>query len=202
MKILEKILALGIAIALIMKFSLIPGGDTFILWTMLTLACLYYPLGFLFLNQVRLRHIFKKDAYRNVTTARIILAVVTGIGLSSIVVGSLFKLLTLPGADNMLFMGLIMTGIALMVSVALSMTRKDAKNKFIFWRVGIIGVVGISLFLTSELSIVKFQYRNHPEYIEAYRNYLDDPGNEELYKKVELERSKIRLTEEEIKGRD
>ena len=199
MKMLEKLLALAIVIALIMKFSLIPGSDIIALWAMLTLACLYYPLGFLFLNQIRLRHIFKRDSYQNLTAVQIILAVVTGMGLSTIVIGSLFKLLTFSGADNMLFVGLIMTGVASIVSVVLSMARKDANRKFTFWRVGIIGVAGLLLIFTSDLAIVKVQYRNHPEYIVAYRNYLVDPGNEELYKKVELGRNRIQLTEEESK---
>ena len=60
-------------------------------------------------------------------------------------------------------------------------------------------MTGIFLIFTSELSIVKFQYRNHPDYIEAYTNYVADPRNEELYRKVELERNRIRLTDEEFK---
>jgi hypothetical protein len=196
MKILEKSLAVAIAIALLMKFSLISGGEILTLWAMLTLSCLYYPLGFLFFNQIRLRHIFKKDAYQNVTAARIILAVVTGIGLSTMIVGSLFKLLTFPGADNMLLMGLVVTGAVSTLSIILSTIRKHAISKFTLWRVGVIGVVGIFLLSTSELSIIKLQYRNHPGYIEAYKNYLADPRNEELFNKVELERSRIRLTED------
>jgi hypothetical protein len=199
MKILERILAIGIVLALIMKFSLTPGGDIIAFWTMLVLACLYYPLGFLFLNQIRLRHIFKKVAYKNVTALRIILAIVTGIGLSTIVVGSLFKLLNYVGADAMLLSGLIVTAVVLVISFKLFLKNNDTNSKFILWRVGIIGVIGIFLILTSELSIVKFQYRNYPDYIEAYTNYLADPRSEELYKKVELERNRIRLSDEEFK---
>jgi hypothetical protein len=199
MKILERIVATVIVMALIMRFSLISGGDILALFSMLILAALYYPLGFLFFNQIRLRHIFKKAAYKNVTALRIILAIVTGLGLSTIVMGSLFKLLNYTGADAMLFSGLIVTAVVLVISLILLLKNNDTTSKFILWRVGIIGVVGIFLILTSELSIVKFEYRNYPNYIEAYKNHMADPGNQELYQKVELERNRIRLTDEEFK---
>ena len=101
MRILEKGLVFGILIALILKFSLVPGGDTLTLWTILILACIYHPLGFLFFNQIRLRHILKKTAYASVTATDIILAVVTGLGLSIVCVGLLFKLLDLTGGNQM-----------------------------------------------------------------------------------------------------
>jgi len=199
MRILEKILAIAALIALILKFSLVSGGDFIALWTMLILACLYYPLGFLFFNQIRLRDIFKKTSYKNVTAPRIIFAISTGIGLSAIVVGSLFKLLNFSGADEMLLSGLIVTTVVFVIALTLLLKNNDTNSKFILWRVGLIGGIGIFLLLTSELSIVKFQYRNHPNYVEAYTNYLADPRNEELYKKMELERNRIRLTGEEFK---
>jgi len=199
MKILERILAIGIVVALVLKFSLIPGGDIIAFSMMLVLACLYYPLGFLFFNQIRLRDIFRKVAYQDVTALRIILAIVTGLGLSTIVVGSLYKLLNYAGADAMLLIGLIVTVVVLVISLTFFLKNKDTNSKFILWRVSVIGVIGIVLLLTSELSIVKFQYRNHPDYITAYTNYLANPGNEELYKKVEFERNRIMLTDEEFK---
>ena len=199
MKILEKILAFGILISLILKFSLISGGDVLTLWTTLILACIYYTFGFLFFNQIRLRHIFKKASYKDVSALKIIFAIVTGLGLSIISLGSLFKLLNLSGADEMLMIGLIVTSIVLIISLTLFLKNNDTNSKFTLWRVSIIGGIGVILMLTSELSIVKFQYRNHPDYIDAYAKYLSDPRNEELQKKKEMEYYRIILTEEEFR---
>lgn len=199
MKVLEKILAIGIVVGLIMKFTLTSGGDVIVLFTTLTLASLYYAFGFLFFNQIRLRNIFKKDVYKNVPTVRIVLAVVTGLGLSTVLIGSLFKILSLTGADQMLLIGLFITAAMLITSLTLFIKEKNKNSKFILWRVGVIGFIGFSLIMTPNLSILELQYRNHPNYIEAYRDYLADPQNEELYKKVELERNRIRLTDEEFK---
>jgi len=199
MKLLERILAIGIVLGLIMKFSLIPGGDAIVLSTMLTLSCLYYPLGFLFFNQIKLRHVFNAAAYKNKAALIIIFAVVTGIGLSIIVIGSLFKFLHFTGGDQMLILGLSITVIVLTISATRWIKNRDTNSKFILWRAGIIGIIGTFLFFTPELSLVKFQYRNHPKYIEAYTNYVADPTNEALFRKMELERMKIRLTGEEFK---
>jgi len=199
MKILERILALGIVLGLIMKFSLTPGGDVIVLLTMLTLSCVYYPLGFLFFNQIKLRYVFKAAAYKGVAATSIILAIVTGIGLSIIVIGSLFKFLHFMGGDQMLILGLVITAIVFAMSLTRWIKDKDTKSKFVLWRTGTIGVIGTFLFFTPELSLVKFQYRNHPKYIEAYANYVADPTNEALFRKMELERMKIRLTGEELK---
>jgi hypothetical protein len=199
MKTLERILAIGILIALILKFSLVPGGDTLTLWTMMLLACIYYPLGFLFFNHIKLRSMFKSTSYKNVTISKIVFSVVTGLGLSIIVVGSLFKLLNFPGANTMLLSGLIITAIVSVISITLLIKNNDATSEFVLWRAGIVGGIGVFLILTSGLSIVQFQYRNHPDYIKAYTNYLADPQNRQLFKKMELERYRIKLTDEEFK---
>ena len=199
MRTLEKILALGILTGLILKFSLISGGDILTLWTTLLLACLYYPLGFLFFNQIRLRHVFKKTAYKDLSALKVIFAIVTGIGLSVICVGSLFKLLSLTGADQMLTIGLVITVITLTISISLFLKSKGMTSKFTIWRTSIGGVLGLVLLLTPELSIIKLQYRNHPDYIRAYEKYLTDPKNESLTKEKEREYYRIILTEEEFK---
>lgn len=198
MKIVEKILVLGILTGLITKFSLIPGGDILILWSTLLLGCIYYPLGFLFFNQIRLRHVFKKDAYKDVSAMDVVLAIVTGIGLSVICVGSLFKLLSLTGADQMLIIGLAINVITFAISLFLVLERRRIANKRIVWRTSIAMVIALILLLTPELSIVKLQYRNHPDYISAYEKYLEDPKNEVLIQEKEREYYRIILTEEEF----
>ena len=199
MKTLEKVLAAVILIALVLKFTLTPGGDIMIFWTMSILACIYYPFGFLFFNQIRLRHIFKKVAYKDITTPKIVLGIIAGLGLSIIVIGSLFKLLNLSGANQMLLIGIIVTTIVLLISIVQLVQNSNATSKLILWRAGIIGGLGFFLLLTPALSIVAFQYRDHPDYIEAYSNHMANPQNEELFKKLQLERNKIRFTEEEFK---
>jgi hypothetical protein len=198
MKILEKVLFVIILIGLILKFSLVPGGDQLIFCAVSVLACVYYPFGFLFLNQIRLRDVFKKAAYKNVTAGKIILSIIAGMGVSTICIGSLFKLFNYDGADQMLLIASVTSFFALIPLIIL-LLKNDESVKFILRRVVVLGVIGVVLLFTPHLSIARFQYRNHPAYIKAYEYYLNNPKNETVVKKFELERNRIRMTEKEFK---
>jgi hypothetical protein len=200
MKILERILAVAIVVGLVLKFSLIAGGDFILLLAMMTLASIYFPIGFLFFNQIRLRDIFKNSsALKDMTAFKACFAIGTGVGLSTIIIGALFKLLNFTGANAMLVAGLSVTTIIVVVAIILSVKNNHANSKFILWRASVVGAVGVVLLFTSGLAIVKLQYRDHPAYIDAYTNYSNDPQNEELGKKVDLEHNRIKLTAEEFK---
>jgi hypothetical protein len=196
MKALEKIIAFVILIALTLKFTLIPGGDVLAVWATLILTAIYYPFGFLFFNNIKLRHVFKKASYRDLPAIKIIFAAVAGIGLSIICIGALFKIIHLQGGNQMLVIGLIITGIVLVIAL---IKRTDTGALFILWRIGVVGGIGIILLFMSELSIIKLQYRDHPAYVDAYTNYLNDPTNEEWQKKRQQEYYRVILTEEEFK---
>ena len=195
MKLTEKILAIAIVIGLVLKFLFVPGGEDLTLIAFLILACIYYPLGFLFFNQIRLRNIFKKKAYENVTVGKIVMAIIVGINLSIVCVGILFKLLILPGADEMLIIGV--AGV-LFVSILVAIIGSPDR-KFTLIRTGVLGITGAILLFTPQLSIVKFQYRNHPAYIEAFANYQQDPGNAAFRNQLDLEQHRVQMTEKEFK---
>lgn len=195
MKFAEKVLVIAVLAGLILKFSLIRGGSEFLMVSMLTLSGIYFALGFLLFNQIRLRDLTKKGTFENLTVTSIVVSVMTGIALSIICVGALFKLLGLPGSDEMLMFG---AGSAIVISIiAIVMKRKLATTPILI-RTVIFAAAGIVLFFTSNISIIKLEYRNHPAYVEAFAAYMEEP-NEKLWKKQDLEYHRIWLTEEEFK---
>jgi hypothetical protein len=199
MKTLEKLLVAGFVIGLILNFSLIRGGAELIFITMSSLSCIYYPLGFLLLNGIRLRDIFKKSSYNSLSAANIVFAAVAGLGLSVVCIGSLFKLLTLMGADKMLTIGLAVTAAVFILSIATMRRNKSQTSKLIIWRTSIAGIVALTLLLISNLSIIQVQYRRHPAYIEAYSKYQANPTDTALIKLKELEYHRITLTPEQFR---
>jgi hypothetical protein len=199
MRLLEKVLAIGILVALILKFNMFLRGDIFLLWSILLVTILYYPFGFLFLNQIRLRDVFKKAAYKDTNMFKIVIAFFAGLGLSIICVGSLFKLLHFRGANEMLIVGLCAI-LAIAVVILVFIMRKDkVYSKYILIRVWMIGGIGVVLLLFAELDLVKIQYRNHPAYIKAYTEYLRHPESKEVLRKKNKEYYRIILNEEEFK---
>ena len=187
MKKFEKIIGLVIIISLIMKLTLIPGGSILAAISLTTLACIYYPLGFAFFNDIRLSKIFKKDSYKGLTALRIIGAIGIGMGLAAICMGILFKIQHWPGADTNLISGLVTTVIILIIALIRFIKSKDNFYKRIFKRIAIIGGFGLILMFVSDLTITKIQFRNHPDYIKAYEEYIINPQDQELRKKMDIE---------------
>ena len=193
----EKILGLIVIVALTLKFFLIPGGGILLTFSLMSLACIFYLFGFAFFNQIELSRIFQKNSYQGISGLRIWGAIGTGIGLSQICIGILFTLQHWPGANITLITGLIVTLIVFVIALIRFFKSKNNYYKFIFKRIVIIGGFGLLLILLPELTIVKIQFRNHPNYIKTYEEYLKDPQNDELQEKLGVEYLKTTMSEEE-----
>lgn len=198
MRKLEKVLGLSIIISLFLKFQLIPYSGILLTLSLMTLALIYYPLGFAFFNEVRLRSVFKKESYKGITALRIIGAIGIGIGLSILCIGILFKLQHWGYSDINLMFGLIVTFIALIIVLIRLLKVKDNFYTKILKRIMIMGGLGLILLFTPELSIIKIQFRNHPDYITMYEAYLKNPDNEEIQTKLDIEFNKATMSEREF----
>lgn len=182
-----------------MKLNFIPGGSIFALFALSTLACIYSILGFAIFNGIRLRQVFKKESYKGLTPLKIIGAIGVGWALSSTCMGILFKILQWSGAENILMLGLVQTLIVLIIALILFVKNKAPFYKRIFKRIAIIGGFGLILSFVSNLTLVKIEFRNHPRYIEAFKEYQDNPEDDELRKKMDIEYHRAKLTDVEFK---
>ena len=162
------------------------------------LTIMYFTFGFAIFNGIRLRHIFKKKVYEGTNTKRIIGGLATGICLSNLLTGVLFKLQYWPGANRMILLGLIPTIIVLVVIIFKLYRNKDSYYPNIQLRIAIIGTVAIILFLLPTLEIVKLQYRNKPEYIKAFENNSLYPSDESE-RKLDLEYHRATMNAEDFK---
>lgn len=199
MRKLEKIIGIVVLIALILKLALIPGSGILTVLSLSILTMIYNPFGFAFFNGIRLRDIFKKNSYKGISGLRIIGAIGLGMGLAAICSGVLFKIQHWPGGENNLIVGLVTTLIILVIAFIKYLESKSDYYKFMFKRIAIIGGLGLILAFLPDLSITKIQFRNHPDYIKAYEDYLENPQNEELRKRKEIEYNKATMSDEEFK---
>jgi hypothetical protein len=195
MRIAEKVLLVALITGIVLRFSLILIGEEITMLSLLILSGIYFALGFLLFNQIRLRDVTKKGTFEKLTITSIGIAVMAGIALSIVCVGALFRFMSLPGSGEMLMIG----SISLIIASILAAIFKSVHSKLILTRTIPAAIIGIVLLFVSELSMVKFQYRNHPAYAEAYIKYHQNPKNEALRKEMQLEFYRMRLTEEEFK---
>ena len=116
MKKAEIIIASLTVISLVLKLVLdyFPGINFLTVLLLSFLSMLYFHLGFAIFNTIRLRKVFNKESYKNISALKIFGSIAAGLSLSITIIGILFKVMHWPGASVNLIFGF--SGI-LMVSV-------------------------------------------------------------------------------------
>ena len=147
------------------------------------------------LNNIRLRYIFQKESYKSVTALDIIGAIVVGMALSDICMGILFKIQDYPMANYLLKVGLISTSIILIIGIIRFLKHKSIYYSFMFKRIAVICFIGLLFIIISDLTLVKIQFRNHPDYVKAYQEYKANPKTSESAKKLKMEYMRATLSE-------
>ena len=193
MKRAEIILGLLSLLAIFMSVFLIPGGSFLIILSLSAFSMMYFYLGFAFFNAIPLSKIFKKESYKDISSLRIVGAIVAGISLSTLLMGILFTAQKWPGAYVISVMGLFYLTIAGVAALIKGMTNKSAFYNRILRRVVVYGAFGFLLFYWSDNIFYDFKYRNYPDYIEAVKKWRAEPENYELREKLREEREKMEL---------
>ncbi len=147
MKKIELILGVIAIIGIVLKLFHIPGGAALTILSLLTLSVFYYVFSFALFNGIRLRDIFKKEAYKETNIWRIIGAIVIGWDLSIVIIGGLFKLQSWPGGNLELLIGLVIAIIILIIAMIFYLKNKAEYYKRIAIRIAIYGGLGLVLLL-------------------------------------------------------
>lgn len=197
MRITEITLLALTAISGIWLYALLPGGEPMVMIVFTLLSLLYFAFGFLIFTRVGLRSAFKGGLSGN-SGATILAGIVTGLAASAMIIGMLFKIMILHGADEMLDIGLFATTILFVVSLFRFMRSKNAITRFTLGRMTIFFVVGLVLWSIPNLALVRVRYREHPRYIEAYSNFVADRANPETWKALDLEYRRVYSSPEEF----
>jgi hypothetical protein len=191
MKRIEQIAAVFTAIGILMKVLLISGGAMVIGVSLTVLAVIYYPYGFLYFNSIPINKAFKKESYKGMTFLRGFGTFGGGLIFSILSVGTLFKLLQLPGAAVMLSIGLTAGTLFLVATFVKYLMNRDRSflRKMLIRTIIIIGVSG-TLVATPGLTLVKIFHRDNPEFIKTYEQSTMNPNDRDLQQKAEETRAK------------
>ncbi len=192
MKKAEILLGLLVLISLILNITLTLKSTALTVLSLGILSSFYAYLSFALFNEIELRKIFKKESYVKINTLRIIGAILTGLALSTTIVGLLFIVQSWPGSSVNLGLGLFGLSISLIISILKYKKTKSSYYLNILKRIAIYGGLGLILFILPEGSWLDFKYQNYPDYIEAINRTKSDPNNQELWDKVDKEREKIK----------
>ena len=187
---------LGGLVALLMLIRLIvpfPFSALAITFSSLFLALLYFVFSFALLNGIRLRHVFKSESYKGISTFRLLGTIFAGFVFSITVIYCLFKFQRWPyGNEGLLISlnGIIFIAVAAVLKYA---TSKGTFYKRLFIRALILGIFTTALYLVSYETILEVKNRDYPDYVEAEKKAMRDPQNRELQQKAMEERQKMDL---------
>jgi hypothetical protein len=191
MKRTEQIFAILAIIAILLNILLVPGGHILTLLTLFALISIYFYFAFALFNRIRLRKIFRKESYVNVSALKIIGAIGAGFALSISLTGILFKFMRWPGASVNLMAGLFLLVIISIICLVRYFTNKSAFCKRILIRTSSIGAIGFILFMIPSASITRFKYRNYPAYLEAIEKHQQYPDDVDIMRQMDEERRKM-----------
>jgi len=199
MKRIELVVAAILIIALAIRFAHLPGGSVLITLSLSLFAVLYMYFSFGLFNGIRFRKMFKKASYANITTMRIVGSVMVGLALAILMTGILFKVMSWPGAGINLLFGLVATLIGGAVAAVKLINVKAPFYQRVLKRVAVWGTVGSLLLLAPGHFMLRLDFRNDPELLEAHISARTYPDSLELWNRVdslEADRIQARMQEE------
>ena len=191
---LEIAFAITAILSLIMRLQLVNYWALLSLLSFSGLAVLYFPVwGFSIFN---LKH-KSTPITENKKNLKPIVSI-SGIAISILCTGIAFRLLYLPGSIVIHSAGLVSTSIVLLILTLNSDFRNLYRNIII--RASLLIGLALILLIVPEVVRIKIQFKNHPEFIELYEESIRNPDDEELKEKVEIERHRLTMSEEEFKN--
>lgn len=177
MKKTEIVLVILFLLGILLSLVPVPGGLLLIVFSGGLLSILYFIFSLWILNNIRARDLFKKAAYAEITPAKAILSIFTGLNISTVIVGIQFRFMLWKNSHIMLMLGLLNIAIVLTILILMALFNKKISYRPYFLKVGLLGLMNLLLFTTSDLDIVEIRYREHPAYVELYKQYATDPSN-------------------------
>ncbi len=155
-RISEIIFCLFILSGIYLNKSNIDGGNFFIGLASSLMAFNYLLFGFLILNNIRIKKIFKSDSYQKLSKGDIAISIFGGLVLSIQVFGITFLLMNLEGASFMYGAGVVLGGIIVLLLAVLSIFRNKIKYTPLLSRTLVLTIL---LFLFKNFSV--YPQKNH-----------------------------------------
>ncbi|MGY8910642.1 MAG: hypothetical protein ACKVIG_12375 [Flavobacteriales bacterium] len=183
---IEKILGFGVIFLMILRLITdYPYSDILITLSTFILSLIYLFFSFKLLTNK------KKELTQKTSSLRQTGIILTGIILSLIAIGILFKFQRWPNGSYILMNGLLGLIPILIIAIFKFLKTKVEFYKNLLNRILIIGFFGTLLLFTKNETLLEMQCRDFPEYVEAEKNLMQDPTNTELEQIANEERKKM-----------
>jgi hypothetical protein len=194
MKKTEIILVILVVLALTMNYHKIPFNGLLSVLSVSALAVYYYPIFPLVMTGNSLKTLFSGAKSKSL----LLLAFFTGIGLSTLLVGLLFKIQLWPMANGLLAVGLFSTAILMAVNAVRFKKTGERLFKGLLIRCAVTFFVGSLAYLIPNDTLLEHHFGDNPEYMDAYKDWAENPDDPEAIER--LQREQVKLQEAEGKS--
>ena len=188
MILLELILTFLSLIGLSLYLINIPNAFPFFAIPIYLLSILYFPFGFLTINNFQINEVFLRKRYKEVSVLNFLLAACIGLYLCILIQGIMAKVSYMPG--SFIFLSTSFLSILALIIYLILVIRQQPLSKFLkinFRRIIIIGSLAIIAYMIPPIKIFEVRYRNYPTVLESVREALKDPNNPVVWEKVNKE---------------
>jgi len=188
----EKILFGLFIFGLILKEFTLPGADLLLLFSAAIASMFYYVMGFFLINDINIKDVLKRETTQNLKPIFILGPIIAGWDFSLIILGILFKIMLFPGADNLLFSGLILLTILTIASHFFVKKKHPEIFKRFFFRASIFVFGAVIFTIITYDNIIDHRYQaDHPEYAKALKAYVKTPEDSAVVAKFEEGKEKM-----------
>jgi len=148
MKIVERILV-GIGVfGIVLKLLHWPGGNIALVLSLMLLSLFYFAASYFLYNPTQMV-VVDGYSYKQTSTKKALLAVITGMSMPVALIGLLFRLMHWPGAAVMLLVGLVTIAPIAILNLVLFLNRKDEFYQPLAIRtliVAILSAIGLAFY--------------------------------------------------------
>lgn len=189
---MKELILIGIfIIAFILNLLGVNGATILLILSGGTLAMIYFYISVIIFNKIPLKSAFKKAAYKDIPTSRILGSIGGGIALSVLIIGLLFTIMNWPGGRMQLATGIVLSTILLLVSLVKFFTKKVPFYKLVIIRSALWVVFGTVLFLLPPYTLINIKYSDNPAYRDALINSMENPNDSLIHQKWVEESKKL-----------
>lgn len=186
----------GMLVILLLLGRILIGTDlNVVLRISLTLFSIFYMwFGFLIFNRVVIGDLIHAGRRKVVNPFRIGSSILMGFCYSYCIISIVFSFFFLRGMQFMLSLStlLLVAGTVFLVIYNWINKNETTYLRQYYLRSAILVVILISLLLTPLEARLKVLYGDHPDFVEAYINYHNNPGNEQFVEPLKEARSQFR----------
>lgn len=194
---MKKIEATGLAVVIVLlAYRVFVGMELGVLLRVFItmLAIFYLWFGLFLFNPIGMRQLFSNEFKQKLHPLRISLSIAGGLIYSFSFIAIMFAVCFYPGMKAILITALSINIVFLLSCAVIVRINKDKVDYLLqfMWRSVVLVSVFLALVILPVDRRLSTLYKEHPAFIQAYKEYLENPDDTQVQAQLKEQRSAFR----------